>query len=144
VHLLVEWSLADPFFRLIDQMKRNPSFGLPRVAKYCESGLNARLQTPNVCSLRMERGTSGKASRAVENIRTRGLYPVSPTARKRPLGLMETLVTALILSLDDQARGLPLSAASLDGDPLGTFRCGFERMCERDRDRGSGVAGGVD
>ena len=130
--------------RLIDQIKRNPSLGLPSVAKYSESGLKAKLHTPKVCSLRIDKGTSGKASRAVENIRTRGLYPVSPTARNRPLGLIETLVTALILSLDDHARGLPLSAASFDGEPLGTLRCGFERMCERDRDRGSGVAGGVD
>jgi hypothetical protein len=73
VHLFTECSLADPFLRLMCQMKRNPSFGLPRVAKYCESGLNARLHTPNVCSVRIDSGTSGKASFAVENIKTRGL-----------------------------------------------------------------------
>jgi hypothetical protein len=68
----------------------------------------------------------------------------SPTARNLPLGLIETLVTAFTLSLDDQARGLPQSPASLDGEPLGTLRCGLERMCDRERDFGSGVAGGVD
>lgn len=73
VHLFAECNLADPFLRLIAQMKRNPSFGLPRVAKYWESGLNARLHTPNVCSFKIDSGTSGKASFAVEKIRTRGL-----------------------------------------------------------------------
>lgn len=46
----------------------------------------------------------------------------SPTAKSLPLGLIETLVTALILSLEDHARGLPLSPASLDGDPFGRFK----------------------
>jgi hypothetical protein len=73
VHLLAEWSLADPFFRLIVQINKNPSFGFPSVAKYCESGLNARLRTPNVCSIKIDRGTSGRASLAVEKSRTRGL-----------------------------------------------------------------------
>lgn len=67
----------------------------------------------------------------------------SPTARNLPFGLIETLVTALILSLEDHARGLPLSEASPDGD-AGRLMCGLERMCERERDLGSGVAGGVD
>lgn len=59
------------------------------------------------------------------------------------MGLMETLVTALTLSLEDHARGLPLSGSSFEGDPLGTLRWGLERMWDKDRDRGSGVDGGV-
>lgn len=67
----------------------------------------------------------------------------SPTARNLPFGLIETLVTALILSLDDHARGLPLSEVSPEGD-AGRLRCGLERIWERERDLGSGVAGGVE
>lgn len=73
VHLFTECSLAEPFLKLIDQMNRKPSFTFPSVARYCESGLNARLCMPKVWSERMDRGTSGRASRAVEKIKTRGL-----------------------------------------------------------------------
>lgn len=48
VHLFTECNLADPFLRLIDQMYRKPSFTFPKVAKYCESGLKARLWMPKV------------------------------------------------------------------------------------------------
>ena len=34
VHLFAECNLADPFLRFTVHMKRNPSFGLPSVAKY--------------------------------------------------------------------------------------------------------------
>jgi hypothetical protein len=73
VHLFAECNLAEPFLRLIAQIKRNPSFMVPKVARYVESGLKARLRTPNVCSESMESGTSGEASLAVEKIKTRGL-----------------------------------------------------------------------
>lgn len=73
VHLFAECNLADPFLRLTAQIKRNPSFMVPSVARYWESGLKAMLRTPNVCSERIESGTSGKASLAVEKIKTRGL-----------------------------------------------------------------------
>ena len=66
VHLFVECSLADPFFKLTAQMKRNPSLTLPRDARCCEFELKARLRTPNVCSVRIESGTSGEESLAVE------------------------------------------------------------------------------
>lgn len=66
VHLFVEWSLADPFFRLTVQTKRNPSFTSPSDAKYCEFELNAKLRTPNVCSLRMDSGWSDDESLLVE------------------------------------------------------------------------------
>lgn len=66
----------------------------------------------------------------------------SPTARKFPSGLIETLVTALILSRDDHGRGLPVSATSLDGELLWLFP--VERRLDRDLALASGVAGGVD
>lgn len=85
-----------------------------------------------------------RLSFSIQSARAQYIVLTSPTARNLPLGLSETLVTALILSLEDQARGLPPSGVSLDGDPLGTFKCGLERIWDSDRDRGSGVVGGVD
>lgn len=76
VHLLAEWSLADPFLMLTAQINKNPSFTFPKVARYCESGLKARLRTPKVWSFKIDRGISDRASLAVEKIKTRGLYPV--------------------------------------------------------------------
>lgn len=73
VHLFVECSLAAPVRKLICQTKRNPSFISPRVAKYCELELNARLRTPKECSVKAVRGISRGASGAVEKIKTRGL-----------------------------------------------------------------------
>lgn len=58
--------MVDPFFKLTAQTKRNPSFTSPREARYCEFELNAKLRTPKVCSLKMERGRSGDESLAVE------------------------------------------------------------------------------
>lgn len=73
VHLFAECNLAAPVFKLMAQIKRNPSFVSPKVAKYCELGLNERLLTPKLCSTRMDKGISDGASFAVEKIRTRGL-----------------------------------------------------------------------
>ena len=78
-------------------MNKKPSLGVPRVAKYLPSGLNATAVTPNVCSLRMTSGTSDDSWRL--NIKTRGVYPVSPTAKRRPSLLSDRQVAALILSL---------------------------------------------
>lgn len=66
----------------------------------------------------------------------------SPTAKNLPFGLIETLVTAFILSRDDQV--LPLSADSPAGDPryillfVPPLAGGMARL------RDSGVTGGVD
>lgn len=144
MHLFVECSLADPVFRLTAHTKRKPSFTSPRVARYWELGLKETLRTPTVCSVRIDRGISGDASFAVEKIKTRGLYPVSPTARNLPFGLIDTLVTAFILSLDDQDRGLLVSGRSLDGDPLWVILCAFALMLDIDFALVSGVDGGVD
>lgn len=73
MHLFVEWSLVDPFLRLTDHTKRNPSFTSPSDARNCEFELKARLRTPNVCSLRIESGRSDEESLAVEKIKTLGL-----------------------------------------------------------------------
>lgn len=73
VHLLVEWSFADPFLRLIVHTKRKPSFTFPSVARHWELALKARLRTPTVCSFKIERGTSEGESLAVEKIKTLGL-----------------------------------------------------------------------
>lgn len=136
VHLFVEWSLAAPVRRLIAQTKRKASLMSPSVARNCELELNARPRTPNECSVRTVSGTSRGASFAVEKIRTRGLYPVcgqvslehfrvyinhfqiltSPTARNLPLGLIATLVTALILSLDVHVLE-PVESAQSEGEP---------------------------
>jgi hypothetical protein len=72
--LFVECSLADPVLELIAQTKRNPSFISPRVAKYWESGLKAKLRTPKLCSVMIERGMFEESSR--EKINTLGQYPV--------------------------------------------------------------------
>lgn len=96
VHLLLACSLAAPLLDMA-QMNRNPSFGVPRVARYLPSGLNTTAVTPNVCSLSMTSGTSEDSWRL--NIKTRGVYPVSPTARKRPSLLSERQVAAFIRSL---------------------------------------------
>ena len=76
VHLLLACKLAAPVRELTFQTYRNPSFGEPRLAKYCESGDQARHLTPKVCSASAVRGVSEGASYAVEKISTRGLYPV--------------------------------------------------------------------
>lgn len=76
VHLLVECNFAEPVFELTAQTLRNPSLISPRVARYCESGLNAILLTPKLCSVKTAKGASFEESGAVENINTRGLYPV--------------------------------------------------------------------
>jgi hypothetical protein len=68
----------------------------------------------------------------------------SPTARNLPFGLIDTLVTAFILSLDDQDRGLLVSGRSLDGDPLWVILCAFALMLDIDFALVSGVDGGVD
>lgn len=62
----------------------------------------------------------------------------SPTARKRPFGLMSTLVTALILSLDDH-----VSLPSAEGEALyePTFSPNLPAGVDLARD--SGVVGGV-
>ena len=96
VHLLLACSRAAPLGDMA-QMKRNPSFGVPSVARYLPSGLNATAVTPNVCSLKITSGTSDDSWRL--NIKTRGVYPVSPTAKKRPSLVSDRQVAALILSL---------------------------------------------
>jgi hypothetical protein len=48
VHLLVECKVADPVLELMFQMYNVPSFVAPRLARYCESGLNAMQRTPKV------------------------------------------------------------------------------------------------
>lgn len=73
VHLFVECNFAAPVRRLIAQTKRNPSFTSPKVARYCELELKARLRTPNECSVKAVRGISRGASGAVEKSSTRGL-----------------------------------------------------------------------
>ena len=56
--MLAECSLAVPVFGLMSQIKRNPSFASPRVARNLESGLKAKLRTPNVWSSKIDTGTS--------------------------------------------------------------------------------------
>jgi hypothetical protein len=55
------------------QTKRKPSFMSPNVARYWELELNARLRTPNECSVRIVKGTSSDECFAVEKISTLGL-----------------------------------------------------------------------
>lgn len=76
VHLLLACKLAAPVRVFTFQTYRKPSLGEPRLARYCESGDQARHLTPKVCSERAVRGVSDGASYAVEKISTRGLYPV--------------------------------------------------------------------
>lgn len=76
VHLLLACRFAAPVRGLMLQTYRKPSLGEPRLARYCESGDQARHLTPKVCSERAVRGVSEGASGAVEKIRTRGRYPV--------------------------------------------------------------------
>lgn len=62
---------------------------------------------------------SDGASAEVENISTRGLYPVSPQANHFPFGENETHVVALILSLTFQLLFPGESDHSTAGDPSG-------------------------
>lgn len=65
-------------------------------------------------------------------------------ARNLPFGLSETLVTALMRSREDHPRELPLSAQSLEGEPLcRPLACAFD-FIGVDRALESGVLGGVD
>jgi len=77
-------------------MKRKPSLGVPKVARYRPSGLKETAVTPNVCSLSITSGISVDSCRL--KISTLGVYPVSPTARKRPSLLIDKQVAAFILS----------------------------------------------
>lgn len=80
------------------------------------------------------KGVSEEASGAVENIKTRGLYPVcqcqpeirqerrrstSPTAKNRPSGLNDTHVAALTRSRADQDLPPGDSDQSVPGDANG-------------------------
>jgi hypothetical protein len=71
VHLLVECSLTPPVLESKLQMKRNPSFASPSVARNLESGLKATARTPKECSGMIESGMSIE-SLSVEKINTRG------------------------------------------------------------------------
>jgi hypothetical protein len=62
---------------------------------------------------------SDGASGEVENMSTRGLYPVSPIAKYRPLGENETHVAAFILSLTFQLLFPGESDHSMAGDASG-------------------------
>lgn len=103
-------------------MKRKPSVDSPSVARKRESVLKATLFTPHVCSDTIESGTSVLASCVVKNSRTRGLYPVSPTARNLPLVLRATLVTVFILSLAVHVLAFSSSGKALPGVTLSWSR----------------------
>ena len=76
VHLLLECNAAAPFLLLMAQTYRKPSLAAPKLARNCEFGLNATDRRPKVWSGRQVSGASDEDSFEVENISTRGLYPV--------------------------------------------------------------------
>lgn len=72
MHLLLEWSLAVPFFGLMVQRYTKPSLGSPKEHSQRESRENARQWTPKVWSVRHASGEMVDSG-AVEKMRIRGL-----------------------------------------------------------------------
>lgn len=140
VHLFVAQSFTAPVFEFTLQMNRKPSFISPSVARKLESGLKAAHFTPQVWSLMMASGVSVLASFAVAYRSTRGLYPVSPTARNLPFGLSETHLTDFILSLADHVFAFSSSGNVRFGV---MFSCSFFGVAKADRLR-EGVEVGVE
>lgn len=97
VHLFCWNSFVEPVRWSTLQTNKNPSFPNPREARNLPSGDHATALTPNPCSLMETRGLSDELS-CNPKIRTRGAYPVSPTARNLPSLLKDTHVAAFIRS----------------------------------------------
>jgi hypothetical protein len=128
VHRFCWKSLAEPLRWSIFQTYKKPSFAAPREASHRESGDHATALTPKVCSVIDTSGVSDEASCRLK-IRTRGAYPVSPTARYFSSLLRARQVAAFIRSRLVQVFDDP--GESEDQSP--TPACGESRRATRPR-----------
>lgn len=115
--------------------------------KYVLSGSTKGRQEENLLRLRRSRHAGYSRSNSMSvlthlwHLMSNGKH-TSPTAKNRPFGLIETLVTAFILSRDVQV--LPLSVDSPAGDPRYILPFCPDLVDGTARLRESGVTGGVE